>query len=376
MTGHDRPVIGFVLPHMKAGGIEAVVRVLLNRLDRTRWRPKLFLNRIEGEFLQEIADDVPIHGVGGHRLLVRAARLASLLRRERVQVAYSGTNAMNLSLALALRLMPRSARPRCIVTEHTTAREYLAEARLPAVRRILVRRLYPGADLLGSPLPEIAEGWLRELSLTRPAPVWLPNPVFDGTAAEQLRSSPPATAPFRIVAAGRLAPVKAHNDLIDAFARVRASLRAANLVIYGEGPQRPELERRVADHGLAGAVSLPGHSDRLMHELATASVVALPSRREGFGNVVVEAMAAGVPVVATDCMGPRVLLKNGELGRLVPPGDPPALASALVETMLSPPPPEVLQRAAETVSRYEINRAVGVFDDLLRRLCREPSLPT
>src|SRR5690606_7014711 len=109
--------------------------------------------------------------------------------------------------------------------------------------------------------------------------------------------------------------------LIRAFARVRATRNDARLVILGEGEQREEIERLVAELGLKPHVSLPGFVKNPYAYMARAAVFVLSSRWEGFPNVLVEAMAVGVPVVATDCMaGPAEILENGRYGQLVPVG--------------------------------------------------------
>ncbi|MEX0304792.1 MAG: glycosyltransferase, partial [Leisingera sp.] len=151
--------IAFALPHLKAGGIEMVVRRLLTRLDRSRWSPLLFLNRCEGELLEGMPQDIPVLNCGGRAMLPRAWRLARLLRRHRVELLYSGTNAMNLSAALAASLVPGRARPKLVISEHTTAENYLAKSRHPHLRRMLIRALYPRADLLAVPLEAIGKGW-------------------------------------------------------------------------------------------------------------------------------------------------------------------------------------------------------------------------
>lgn len=373
MVAPGRPVVAFVLPHLRVGGIEALVRSWVNGLDRARWQPVLILNRAEGAFLDGIAGDVPVRSLGGRRMVGRAVRLAPAFRRDRVGVVYSGTNAMNLSAALALSMMPRGRRPRLILSEHTTARDYLAQARRPRLRRALLRRLYPLADRLASPLPGLADGWLRELGLTRPAPLVLPNPVFEAEELVALQADPPRRHPHRIVAAGRLEKVKGHDDLIRAAARVCTEFPEMRLDIFGDGPERSRLQALIDALGLSGAVILRGHTDRLLHEIAGAAVLALASHREGFGNVVAEAMAVRTPVVATDCAGPRALLEGGRLGTLVPAGEPEALAAALAGHLRTPPDPAILDRAARAVEPYETGAALAAFEVALEELAAPAS---
>jgi len=140
---------------------------------------------------------------------------------------------------------------------------------------------------------------------------------------------------------------KAFATLIRAFALL--DLRPApRLVIIGEGAEREPLLKLAAELGVGDRVALPGFVANPRAQMARARLFVLSSDWEGFGNVLVEAMSVGTPVVATDCpSGPREILEDGALGWLVPPGDPPALALAISATLRSPlVSAEVLRRRA------------------------------
>jgi glycosyltransferase involved in cell wall biosynthesis len=133
----------------------------------------------------------------------------------------------------------------------------------------------------------------------------------------------------------------------------------ARLLILGEGEERARLETMVNELGLEDAVELPGFVAAVPSFIGAAAVVVMPSRIEGFGNALVEAMAGGVPVVATACPGgPADILDDGRYGPLVPVDDPEALAAGIAAALEQPVAPEVLQaRAAEfsldkIVARY------------------------
>lgn len=130
---------------------------------------------------------------------------------------------------------------------------------------------------------------------------------------------------------GRLAPEKGLDTLVDAWPAVRGAFPAARLTLLGEGPERPALERRAAALGLAGAVDLPGATADPTDRLRAADLFVLPSREEGMSVALLEAMALGVPLVATSIPGNRRLVQDFKHGRLAPPGDPAALARAVVD---------------------------------------------
>lgn len=142
----------------------------------------------------------------------------------------------------------------------------------------------------------------------------------------------------RVMALGRLEHPKGFDLLVAAMPLVRESRPAATLRLCGEGSRREQLARAASELGLADSVTLPGRlsSDQVAVELATADVVVVPSRREAFGLVILEAWRAGTPVVATDRDGPAELIRDGVDGVLVDPTDRHALAAAIVGVLADP----------------------------------------
>ncbi|UGS35390.1 glycosyltransferase [Capillimicrobium parvum] len=173
-----------------------------------------------------------------------------------------------------------------------------------------------------------------------------------------------------IVAAGRLTAQKAFGRLVRAFAIVAEHHPGWTLRIYGEGPQRPALERMIRDRGLTGRVQLMGRTRDLHGVLAGASVLALSSRFEGMPLVILEAFAAGVPVVSFDCpTGPGELIENGSEGLLVPDGDVRALGAALRLLAGDEPQRRRMGRAARVRAARQGPAAVTErWEALLRRL--------
>ncbi|MFV9689683.1 MAG: glycosyltransferase family 4 protein [Desulfobacteria bacterium] len=132
-----------------------------------------------------------------------------------------------------------------------------------------------------------------------------------------------------VMAAGRLSHEKGFDLLLTAFAKINRKHPDWNLVIYGDGPERPALERQIRELKLNGRVQLPGVTARLSTHLRTAGCFVLSSRFEGFPNVLMEALACGCPVVASNCTDISEIVRHGWNGLVIPPEDPDGLANAL-----------------------------------------------
>ncbi|WP_131737855.1 glycosyltransferase family 4 protein [Actinomadura roseirufa] len=170
-----------------------------------------------------------------------------------------------------------------------------------------------------------------------------------------------------VVAAGRLVRLKGHDLLLEAFTKVVEKHPDWRLRIYGAGPRRDALRSLATRLGLYNNVLLMNATGDLEGEIAKASVLALPSRGEGFGMTIIEAFACGVPVVAFDCpLGPRELVTDGHDGFLVPPEEPAALAEALIRLIDD----EELRlrmaaNARESASRHGIADIADAWESML-----------
>lgn len=175
----------------------------------------------------------------------------------------------------------------------------------------------------------------------------------------------------RLLAVGAISPEKSFETLIDALALLGEP--GATLTILGEGAERPALEARIRVAGLAGRVHLPGHEPDIRPHLARSDVYVQSSAREGLSNALLAAMAAGLPVVATDVGGTREAVVDKETGLLVPPNSPAPLAAAIRRLVGSPEEARRMGAAgrsraeAEFPAERELRETVGWLTELLRR---------
>ncbi len=239
---------------------------------------------------------------------------------------------------------------------------------LGLIRRVLRRLSYPRAAAIVVQTEAIAR-WARRRF--RVPVVILPNPVRLAGAAGAL--APGEDAPKRLIAVGRLVRQKGFDLLIAAFATIAGRHPDWMLAIYGEGAERARLEAQIAACGLSDRVVLKGVCKQMEGVYAGADVFVLPSRFEGYPNALIEALAAGCPVVATDCPGATAeILGRGRFGMLVPPEDADALAAALDRVMSDAAlRARYAAQAREAVSELDVGTVGGRWLELLASLAEE-----
>jgi glycosyltransferase involved in cell wall biosynthesis len=251
-----------------------------------------------------------------------------------------------VTLGAARRIVAASA-PDLILSHGQRPARLLAKVAPPkAVLAICVHK--PSFDVETTRTHYVCVGkHLAELAVERGVPAqrvhFVPNAVNPPTVLATPFAD--STRPPRIVAAGRLHPKKGFDILIAALALLRGQGLAFDCEIAGEGDERPRLEGLIAQHGLGDRVRLVGWRDASAF-LATGDVFAFPSYQEGFPLVLLEAMAAGLPVASSAIPGPVEMVAEGVEGTLVPPGEPAALAESLARLIAAPEKARALGVAA------------------------------
>lgn len=304
--------------------------------------------------------------------------LAEYLSRAQPSVLVSALFYANL-LAIWARRLAR-VDTRLIATEHNNLSRRIAQGRtrraeyarwryLPA----LLSRTYSRTDAIVAVSEGVADDLSAITQLDRTAVHTIHNPVVFPELRERARQADAhpwfaADAPPVVLAAGRLEAQKNFALLLNAFAKVRRQ-RSLRLMILGEGSQRNTLSRQAERLGVAADIELRGWVDNPYAAMSRAAAFVLSSGWEGLGNVLIEAMACGCPVIATDCpSGPSEILNHGEYGRLIPMNDVAALAQALDETLNTPPAADRLRDRAEAFSTANsADRYLALIEKILSR---------
>lgn len=262
--------------------------------------------------------------------------------------------------AAAARMSDRFSVP-YVLTEHFSG--FRRDAIFPW-RWSLVEEAYrdaSGIAAVSTPLKQI----LVELNLASPSEVKVHPNMVSGTFFSLPPGGRPSPPPFRLVTVASLNPRKNVACLLDAFARAFSG-SAASLAIVGDGPERSLLEHNTERLGIAPQVSFLGGLDRegVRSALWNSHAFVLPSRHETFGVVLIEAMATGLPVIATRCGGPEDIVTR-DTGFLVPVDDPSALGDALLTLRKRWSSFDAASVRAQTLDRYGpdafVNRTQSLY---------------
>lgn len=342
--------IAVFLPGLGSGGAERVMLNLSRGLVERGAAVDMLLVRAEGAFLPALDRRVRLVDLRARRALTALPALIRYLRRQRPHTLLVSLPHLNLLAVLARALA--APQTRLILVEHSD----VALASHHGVRRwerlfpLAMRLLYPQADRVVAVSHSVAAG-LTALGLEPEKVCVIYNPILSpeiAALAEAPLDHPwfvPGAPPV-LLAVGRLTAPKDYPTLLRAFGRLRQH-RALRLLILGEGELRQALGALAASLGVAADVEFAGFDPNPYRYMKRSAVLVLSSAWEGFGNVLVEALACGTQVVATDCPGgPAEILAEGRYGRLVPVGDAAALAGAIAAALDLPLPPDSLRARA------------------------------
>lgn len=370
-AGQATARLWFYIASLAGGGAERVFVRLANHFVAHGQPVRLVVNRAEGPIAALLDPRVDLHVLGVRRAHAALPRLAALLRRDRPEALISALTTTNLVAIAAVRaagiFAPRARLLVCERNQFSTT-----SARMIRPKRVLVRWAvrhgYPLADAISGNADGVVEDLALRTGLARNRLVMVPNPAPEAAQIAAARAAPPPhpwlagpeSGPVA-VAMGRLVAQKDYPTLLQALAACPPALR---LIVLGEGPEEARLKALAARLGLAGRVDFVGFRMNRFDYLVRASVYVLSSRTEGFPNALIEAVACGVPCVATDCAGagPRQILGAALPEALVAVGDSAAMARAMTQMCTAPPPAAQIEAIA---APYRIEAIARNFHDMV-----------
>ena len=334
----DRPHIAFYLYNLSGGGAERVMVNLMHSFVQLGLKIDLVLNtKTKSPYLSMVPPEVRILGL---KLGVRKGipKLISYLRQEQPQALLSSLH-FNTDIAVLAKVLS-GVSTKVVVREanhlSTKARNSrdIKERLVPLATRLT----YPWADGIVA----VSEGVAKDLANITGLPRSRIRVIYNPTVTPELLDKSQESLdhpwfkegePPVILAVGRLEPQKDFPTLIRAFAKVQ-KLQSARLLILGSGQEQAHLNQIVHKLNLEKDVAIPGFAKNPYNYMKQAAVLVLSSAWEGLPNVLIEAMALGTPVVATNCpSGPEEILDRGKYGKLVPVGEDNKMAEAILSVL-------------------------------------------
>jgi len=344
------------------GGVERMVtNLVLEFARRPDLEVDLVLLRDDSRHLQVVPPQVRVVRLGVRHSALSLPALVRYLRRARPAALLVAKDRAGRAALLARMLA--GVPTRIVLRLGTTLSEAMQDR--SGLSRWLrywpIRRLYPRLERIVAVSQGVADDIAAIAGLPAERIVVIRNPVIT-PELERLAAAAPehpwlaADGPGVVLGIGRLTRQKDFPTLIRAFAQLRRQ-RALRLILLGEGRDREALQALARQEGVEADVAMPGFQTNPYAWLARARLFVLSSRWEGSPNALTEAMALGVPVVATDChSGPRELLAGGRFGPLVPVGDINGLAAAIAGVLDRPLSAEELKAAVREYDAHESAR--------------------
>ncbi len=357
----------FILDNFDGGGAERVFANIANGFVNNNITVEFLLGQKKGVYLKSLNKAIPVMEVGGTSFASYLGNFPRIFTKNNYTHIFTASHYAGAAAIISKKITQISGK--IYLTHHYAHPQsrQLKHLKGDAVLKLIHVFITPFADKIIA-VSNGSLAWLRKFSHhDLPQATFIYNPVFDDTiyemAAERVCFPVETVNKIVLLNVGRLAEQKDQITLIKAFCHFRQTYPDALLFILGEGPMRSVLEAHIKVKNLGDSVFLMGFQPNPYKWMATCDVFILSSIFEGFGNVLVEAMALGKTVVSTNCpSGPEEILNGGEYGYLCPVEDPMSLSNAISKAIKSPLDKDVIRA---TCQQYKINEIVKKYIELL-----------
>jgi glycosyltransferase involved in cell wall biosynthesis len=350
--------IAVVMTSFDPGGTERQMTELVRRLDPHRWAVHLACFHARGAWFGRAAEaaasvvEFPIQTFRRPSALRHMWAFANWCRARRIAVVHTTelySNIFGLPGAAIANVPVRIANRREINPDKSVAQIAMQRAAYAAAHKVVANSRAAADRLRLERVPD------RKIAV-----------IANGLDFDRFHPRNPRPKLRKVVVVANLRTEKGHDVLLNASVDVLRRHPDARFEIVGGGPRLHPLLARAESLGVLHAFTFLGHRDDVPARMADGDIFVLPSRSEAFPNAVVEAMAGGLPVIASGVGGILELIDDGATGLLVPPGDAPSLADRLCRLMDHPSLASRLGNAAraEALARYSFDRMVAAFDSL------------
>jgi len=359
--------ISFFISTLEGGGAERNVINIINNLNRDKYIIDLVLGKARGVFMDQIPTDVSVFNLNTSYGFILFFKLIGYFRKEKPDIFISSFPHINIISLVARKVS--LVKTKVVITEHgivsllsTTARSFTRRLVARFILPLAIKMVYPSANAIIC----VSKGVAEDLSKMIKSQM---DVIYNPIVSDDLYKLAEEEYSFgnipTIIMVGRLTKVKDYPNLLKAFNLVLKQ-KEARLVILGEGPEEGNIERLTKELGLSEKVILLGFQKNPYKYMKGASVFVLSSFHEGFGNVIVEAMACGTPVISTNCSGPSEIIENGKSGLLVPVGDSKALAEAIIKVLNNDH--NFSEEGKKRAQSFSIKESVKQYEEVFDRL--------
>lgn len=331
--------IAIFLPSLMGGGAERMMVNIANEFSKQGYQVDLVLAQLKGPYLSHVSGRVRLIDLQSSRVIKSLIPLTKYIRQEKPNVLLSAMNYANV-IAIISKLLSFST-TKVFISERSILSQSLSKLDKTAALalRTIIKLTYPLADKNICISKSVENDLIKTIRIKNSKLTTIYNPVIDDyffkKSQENIDHPWFNEEKFSVIlGVGRFFPVKGFTELIKSFKIVNSAKKNTKLIILGDGPLRVELETLVKELKIEEDVFMPGFVNNPYPYMKMASVFVLSSHYEGFGNVLVEAMACGTSVISTNCPGgPSEILEDGKWGKLVPLGDINAMANAIFDTL-------------------------------------------
>jgi glycosyltransferase involved in cell wall biosynthesis len=350
--------VAVVMTSFEKGGTERQMTELVRRLDPARWEVHLACFDGRGPWYERAAEhaasvaEFPVKSFARPDILRYLSQFVSWCRRRRIAVVQATeiySNIFALPGAAIAGVPVRIGSRRGLNTDRTRSQVALQRLAYACATKVAANSRASAHQLHLERVPQ------RKVAV-------IPNGLDFVPYAPRAPQAPRR----KVTVVANLRKLKGHDVLVDASVAILRRFPDARFELIGEGPERNALATRAAALGVAGAFTFVGGADDVPARLAATDIFVLPSRSESFPNAVLEAMAAGLPIVASGVGGILELIEDGRTGWLVPPGLDAPLADRVIHVMENPAEGLRFGAAAraDALARFSFDRMVAGFDHL------------
>jgi glycosyltransferase involved in cell wall biosynthesis len=340
MNKNKRKKILFIIPSLAGGGAERIFLNILKYINREKFMPSLVLFEKKEVYVEQIPEDVDVYDLKKRnrfdffKLIFRLA--CRIYRNVKPDIVVSFLDYANF-INIFSRIISFFIKPVIIISQRNYTSASIKLNRLKKIKSILVKNFYPRADKIIAISKGVKKDLINNFNIPLGKVKVIYNPV-DLLEIDRLVKEPIENGLFHdnipiIVACGRLTKQKNYPLLLHSFSRVLKRCNA-RLLILGEGEEKDNFIKLCLGLKISDRVFFPGFQKNPFKYIGKADIFVLSSLFEGFSNVIIEAMACGIPVISTNCpSGPDEIITDGVNGLLVPVGNVEAMKNAIMRLL-------------------------------------------